>query len=155
MCLQYISTGVPQGCVSSPVLFTLYTDGCVSKNNNNNLSDNTAILSLLYKDQDICLTLWNQSIYWVMWCLPPNCECEENWDDIRSEVNWWRLYIFIMFQSHRSPHINISVFILIALLHGMLTVCVLGYNKGCIFWEGSDFMVSVAILWWYCFIKLY
>lgn len=43
---------MPQGCVSSPVLFTLYTDGCVSKNNNN-LSDNTAILSLLYKDQDI------------------------------------------------------------------------------------------------------
>lgn len=30
--LQYISTGVPQGCVSSPVFFTLYTDGCVSKN---------------------------------------------------------------------------------------------------------------------------
>jgi len=31
-----ISTGVPQVvCVSSPVLLTLYTNGCVSKNMNN------------------------------------------------------------------------------------------------------------------------
>ncbi len=93
----------------------------------------TPLSSAYYtKIKTFCLTLWNQSIIELCWCLPPNCECEENWDDIRSEVNWWRLYIFIMFQSHRSPHINISVFILIALLHGMLTVCVLGYNKGCI-----------------------
>ena len=50
-----ISTGAPQGCVSSPVLFTLYTNGCVSKTPNNYIvkfSDDTAILSLLHRDQD-------------------------------------------------------------------------------------------------------
>lgn len=53
---QIISTGAPQGCVSSPVLFTLYTNGCVRKTTNNyvvKFSDDTAILSLLYKDQEI------------------------------------------------------------------------------------------------------
>jgi len=53
-----ISTGAPQGCSqrSSPVLFTLYTNRCVRNNSNNYIvkfSDETAILSLLYKDQDI------------------------------------------------------------------------------------------------------
>ena len=48
-----ISTGAPQGCVSSPVLFTIYTNECVSKHPHNYIvkfSDDTAILSLLYQD---------------------------------------------------------------------------------------------------------
>lgn len=49
---KFISTGAPQGCVST----SLYTNGCVSKTTHNYIvkfSDDTTILSLLYKDQDI------------------------------------------------------------------------------------------------------
>lgn len=44
-------TGAPHGCVSSPVLFILYTNVCVSSHMGNYIfkfSDDTAILSLLY-----------------------------------------------------------------------------------------------------------
>lgn len=50
-----ISTGAPQGCVSSPVLFTIYTNECVSTHPHNYIvkfSDDTAILGLLHRDQD-------------------------------------------------------------------------------------------------------
>lgn len=49
---NFISTGAPQGCVSTP----LYTNGCVSKTTHNYIvkfSDDMTILSLLCKDQDI------------------------------------------------------------------------------------------------------
>ena len=48
-----IGTGAPQGCVSSPVLFTLYTNDCTNSHPGNlvfKFSDDTAILSLLHKD---------------------------------------------------------------------------------------------------------
>ena len=65
-----ISTGAPQGCVSSPVLFTLYTNSCVRNNSNNYIvkfSDDTAILSLLYKDQDI-LSYGSEIDQFIEWC---------------------------------------------------------------------------------------
>lgn len=49
---KFISTGAPQGCVSTP----LYTNSCVSKTTHNYIvkfSDDMTILSLLCKDQDI------------------------------------------------------------------------------------------------------
>lgn len=66
--LQYISTGVPQGCASSSVLFTLYTDGGVSKNNNNHIvefSDDITILGLLYKD---ILQYHSEINQFIEWC---------------------------------------------------------------------------------------
>ena len=51
--VRYCSTGVPQGCVSSPFLYTLYTNECRSIRPNNPIiqcSDDTVILSLLHRD---------------------------------------------------------------------------------------------------------
>ena len=44
------SCGAPQGCVSSPLLFTLYTNDCVTCAPNQhtiNLSDDTALVALM------------------------------------------------------------------------------------------------------------
>lgn len=36
----------------------------------------------------IIVPVWNWAVCGVVWCPPPYCECEENWDDIWSKVNW-------------------------------------------------------------------
>lgn len=51
-----LNTGAPEGYVSSPVLFTLYTNECRSHTTNKciiKFTDDTAILSLMKKDSDI------------------------------------------------------------------------------------------------------
>ncbi len=67
---RFISTGAPQGCVSSPVLFTIYTNDCISSYPGNyvfKFSDDTAILSLLYKDADPS-SYFNEVQSFVQWC---------------------------------------------------------------------------------------
>ncbi len=69
-----ISTGAPQGCVSSPVLFTLYTNECTCStvNNVNNcymikFSDDTAILGLISGTSDV-VTYKHEVQNFVQWC---------------------------------------------------------------------------------------
>ncbi len=44
---KHNNTGVPQGCVMSPIPFTLYTNNYIIK-----FADDTVILNLLHKDMD-------------------------------------------------------------------------------------------------------
>jgi len=56
--------------VSSPVLFTIYTNECVSKHPHNYIvkfSDDTAILSLLYQDQNR-VSYHSEIKQFVDWC---------------------------------------------------------------------------------------
>ena len=72
--IYVISTGAPQGCVSSPLLFTLYTNDCRVQYANNHIikfSDDTAILSLLNKHSDID-TYKSEIDMVVKWCKKSN-----------------------------------------------------------------------------------
>ena len=64
------NTGAPQSCVSSPILYILYTNDCTSSGTNNyviTFSDDSAILSLLHTDSDISMyTSEIESL--VHWC---------------------------------------------------------------------------------------
>lgn len=64
------STGAPQGCVSSPVLFTLYTNDCTNSLPGNlffKFSDDTAILSLLHQNSDPSVYFTEVNNF-VQWC---------------------------------------------------------------------------------------
>ena len=62
--------GAPQGCVSLPILYFLYTNDCTSSSTNNYIikfSDDSAILSLLHADSDI--SMYTSEIEsFVHWC---------------------------------------------------------------------------------------
>ncbi len=65
-----INTGAAQGCVSSPVLFTLYTNECTCSTVNNYMikfSDDTAILGLISGTSDVT-TYKHEVQNFVQWC---------------------------------------------------------------------------------------
>ena len=63
-----LSTGAPQGCVLSPLLYSLYTHDCVAKHTSNiifKFADDTTILGLItdgdetaYRDEVSALSEW-------------------------------------------------------------------------------------------------
>ena len=64
------NTGAPQGCVSSPILYILYTNDCTSSSSKNYIikfSDDSAILSLLHADSDISMYTSDIESF-VRWC---------------------------------------------------------------------------------------
>ena len=62
--------GAPQGCVSLPILYFLYTNDCTSSSTNNYIiqfSDDLAILSVLHANSDI--NIYTSEIEsFVHWC---------------------------------------------------------------------------------------
>lgn len=91
--LFQVGDDTPSVNKSSPVLFTLYTNGWANTRPITTMLrflDNTAIHDLLHRDQDASVYQTDQAVYWLMWCSPLHCECEDDWGNThRSKVHRW------------------------------------------------------------------
>lgn len=68
--IRHCNTGVAQGCVLSPTLFTLYTIDCRKVHPNNfifKFADDTTVVSLLHKDVDT-FVYHDEINTFVKWC---------------------------------------------------------------------------------------
>lgn len=149
--IQVISTGTPQGCVSSPLLFTLYTNDCRNQYTNNYIkfSDDTAILSLLTKDSDIAM--YKSEIEEVVqWCEGHNLmlnvkKMKEMVFDPRSVGD----HSPVLINRERVEQVTTyKVFTLILSYNGLIkwSMCVFESVSVCIICEGSGSMDWIKAL---------
>ncbi|XP_059833102.1 uncharacterized protein LOC132398117 isoform X3 [Hypanus sabinus] len=74
-----LSTGAPQGCVLSPVLFTLLTHDCAATHSSNHIikfTDATTVVGLISKND---VSAYREEMQWLMdWCRANNLSLNVN-----------------------------------------------------------------------------
>lgn len=68
-----LNTGVPQGCVLSPALFTLFTYDCTPIHSSNSLlkfSDDTTVVALISENEEMAYREEVQHL--IKWCMDHN-----------------------------------------------------------------------------------